>query len=368
MKKILAIAPYKYLPWFSGGQKLIGKFLEYLGKEVDLTVIGTVNNDWSLAKNYNRISLLKKSFSRYYDLSLTNKIVSLIKKNSFEAVIWEHPYYWWLAKRVKKRTGITTIIHTHNIEHQRFRSTGRWWWEILKMYEKKSFKGADILFFVSDEDRNFAITQWKIDAAKCFTIPFGIDMKNYPSDKVECKKKVTAIHNIDENEKIFLFNGWLNYKPNLDAVMKIIQEINPLLLKSPLKYKIIICGKGLPQEMNQLKEYSDKNIIYAGFVDDIETYFKAANLFLNPVLRGGGIKTKIVEAIGFGTTVISTQAGATGIEKDSCGEKLIVVSDNDWNNFVSAVLQNADHIFMTPAVYYEHYYWENVVKKVKHLI
>ena len=39
MKKLLVIAPYNYLPWFSGGQKSIARFLEFLGKESDLSVI-----------------------------------------------------------------------------------------------------------------------------------------------------------------------------------------------------------------------------------------------------------------------------------------------------------------------------------------
>ena len=70
MKKVLAIAPYSYLPGFSGGQKFMAQFYEYLGKEIDLTVISVAENDFSLAKNYKTISFLKKSFYRYVDLSL----------------------------------------------------------------------------------------------------------------------------------------------------------------------------------------------------------------------------------------------------------------------------------------------------------
>ncbi|HYM92931.1 MAG TPA: hypothetical protein VET23_02245 [Chitinophagaceae bacterium] len=92
MKKVLDIVSYDYLPWFSGGQKSIGLFLEFLGKETELIVAGTVSNDWSLAKNYGGIPLLKKSSSRYYDLSLVKKITDLVKKNNFDAVIWEHRY------------------------------------------------------------------------------------------------------------------------------------------------------------------------------------------------------------------------------------------------------------------------------------
>lgn len=364
MKKVLDIVPYTYLPWFSGGQKSIGQFLEHLGKEVDLKVAGTINNDWALAKNYSGIPLLIKPFSRYLDISLVRKITSLIRENNFETVIWEHPYYWWLAKRIKKKTGIKTIFHTHNIEYQRFQSYKKWWWPILRNYERNCFRGSDILFFISDDDREFAITKWRIDPAKCFTIPFGVEIKQFPNDKTECKKKIAAIHSIAEDERILLFNGLLGYKPNLDAVMAILQIINPLLLsQAGFRYKIILCGKGLPEELNELKDYADKNIIYAGFVDDIEMYFKGADLFLNPVLTGGGIKTKMVESIAFGTTVISTETGAAGIDKHFCGDKLVVLPDHDWNAFADAVLKNIHSNSLTPAAYYDHYYWGSIVKR-----
>lgn len=369
MKKVLDIVPYNYLPWFSGGQKSIGQFLETLGTEVDLTVGGTISNDWSLAKNYTGIPLLKKSFSRYLDISLIKKITALVKKNNYDAIIWEHPYYWWLAKRIKKKTGVKAVFHTHNIEYQRFQSYKKWWWRILRNYERSCFRGADILFFISDEDREFALSQWKTDPAKCFTIPFGVPIKEYPADKADCKKKIAALHNIAEDEKIFLFNGLLGYKPNLDAVMSILQNINPILLsQAGFKFKIILCGKGLPPELNELKEYSDKNIIYAGFVDDIEMYFKGADLFLNPVLSGGGIKTKMVESIAFGTTVISSTNGAMGIDKNFCGDKLIILRDNDWQQFADAIIKNAENSAITPAEYYDHYYWGSIVRKAVDII
>jgi glycosyltransferase involved in cell wall biosynthesis len=364
MKKLLVIVPYSYLPWYSGGQKYIGRFLEYLGKETELTVVGTENNDWTLAKTYKGIPLLRTSFSRYYDRSLVKKISALVQSNHFDAVIWEHPYYWWLAKKIRRLTGIQTIIHTHNIEYQRFRSVGKWWWPILKFYEKRCFKKADALFFISEDDQHFALTSWNIPAGKCFVVPFGIDQKEFPADRSLCRKELLTRYKMKDDEAILLFTGLLNYKPNLDALMAILGEINPLLLQSPLRYKIIICGKGLPEQLHDLKEFEGQNIIYAGFIHDIETYFKSADLLLNPVISGGGVKTKIVEAIGYGATVISTQSGAKGMNKSVCGNKLIEVRDNAWNEMVQAVLQHANQNSPTPGIYYEQYYWVNIVKSL----
>ena len=365
MQKILDITPYTYLPFFSGGQKSIAQFLDYLSQETDLTVISTKANDSSLAKSYKLLPLLGKGVSRYINPYLIKKIAAEINRNSYKAVIWEHPYHGWLANRIKKKTGVKTILHAHNIEYQRFRSTGRWWWPVFKLYEKRAFKDADMIFFVAPEDRDFAIKHWGIKKENCIDTPFGVEIKSYPLDKYQCKNDIAAKHKMEVNEKTLLFNGLLNYKPNLDALKIILNEINPLLMAhADLQYKIIICGKRLPEEMNELKDYADKNIIYAGFVDDIETYFKGADIFLNPVQTGGGIKTKMVEAIAFGTTVVSTESGAAGIEKSICGKKLIVVPDNNWNSFAKAIIENVNQNEITPATYYSHYYWGNIMKSV----
>lgn len=366
MKKVLAIAPYPYLPFFSGGQKYIAFFFEYLGKEIDLTVITVKSNDSSGVKNYKTIPLLKKkSFSRYTDFSLVLKITSIIKKEGFDTIIWEHPYYAWLAFRVKKRTGVKTIIHTHNIEHQRFRSTGRWWWPILRMYEKWCLKKADIIFFITPEDKNFAINNWGIEKEKCIDLPFGVEINKFPEDRDSCRAGIAVKHNIPDNEKILFFNGLLDYKPNLDALKIILHEINPLLLARPaFHYKIIICGKRLPEELNALQAYAGKNIIYAGYASDITTYYKAADLFLNPVQSGGGIKTKMVEAIAYGATVIATETAAAGILKNVCGDKLIIVADNNWDGFAKAITDDTGGSLQTPQEYYNYYFYGNIVHRL----
>ncbi len=368
MKKILDIVPYAYLPFFSGGQKSIALFLDHLGHEAELTVAGTVTNDASHAKSYTLLPLLKTSFKRYLDPSLPGTFTHIVKEKGIDAVIWEHPYLGWVARRVQKRTGVKTIFHTHNIEFARFRSNGKWWWPILEKYEGNCFRHADMVFFISDEDRHFAVDHWKLDAGKCHTVPFGIEISKYPDDKAACREKLRQLHGFAPDEKILFFNGLLDYKPNLDALKAIIDQVNPLLMADAgFKYKIMICGKRLPEEMNELKAYADKNVVYAGFVEDINLYFKGADLFLNPVQSGGGIKTKMVESIAFGTTVLATETGALGIDRTVCGDKLIVVKDDEWQAFAEQIKKPSAET-QTPAAYYETYYWGSIVKKVVKLI
>ena len=246
MRKALNITPYTYLPYFSGGQKLIAQFLDYLGRETDLTVISTSSNDSSLAKTYKLLPLLGKGLARYINPGLLKRVTAEVKKNNYDAVIWEHPYQGWLANAVKKNTGVKTILHAHNIEYQRFKSMGRWWWPLLKIYERWVFRKMDMIFFVTPEDKQFAVLNWRIKKEICVDAPFGVEIKSYPTDKEQCKNEIIAKHKLAQKEKILLFNGLLDYKPNLDALKIILNEINPILLSTPsFQYKIIICGKSV---------------------------------------------------------------------------------------------------------------------------
>ena len=189
-----------------------------------------------------------------------------------------------------------------------------------------------------------------------------------PQDIESSRRTIKTLHSIHADEKILLFNGSLFHHSNYDAVSVIVEKINPLLLRKNVKYRIIICGKGLPDFFGNLEAYKDQNVIHAGFVDDIDLYFKAADVFLNPILSGGGIKTKAVEAIAMNCTVVSTEFGALGMKRSVCGDKLQVVLDNDWTAFSEGVVQALSAETQTPPAFYDYYYWGNIAAKVAGII
>lgn len=364
MKKVLNIVPYQYLPYFSGGQKLIAHFNHYLGEQCVLHVAGTADNDAALADGYSFHPLLKTSRFRYADIGSFFSIKKLIKEQHIDTVIIEHPYLGWLGWMLKKTCSIKLIIHTHNIEYERFRTMGKSWWPLLKLYEHLVLQMADTIFCISAEDKQWMTEKLNISSEKCLVVPYGINQKEMPAGKQESKERVCSKHGFNPQHSLFLFNGLLDYKPNLDALKIILEEINPILLRSSLKYNILVTGKRLPAEFNELKTWNQQHVYYAGFVDDVDLYFKSADLFLNPVQTGGGVKTKMIEAIAAGTTVVSTKSGATGIEAAVCGNKLLVIADNDWNKFADCILQNSHTASPSPAAYYQFYYWGNIIKKL----
>ncbi len=366
--KIFSIVPYTVLPAKMGGEKGIALFNEYLGQEAELTAIGTEGNDITLAKTYQFLRVFPNSRTRYGNLFLFFKVKKLLKESGAQHFIIEHPYYGWLAWMLRMATNAKWIVHSHNIEYQRSRSIGRKWWPALKWYEKWVYRQADTVFFISDDDRTYAVNSFGLKSEKTHTITYGIEIAAAPSSKPAFKKTIAHRHGFDEQDRILLFNGALYQNSNYEALDIILEKINPVLEKAGSPYKILICGKGLPDRYQELKGYANHNIVYPGFVEDISEYFKAADIFLNPIMTGGGVKTKAIEAIAYGCKVISTQFGAMGIEAEVCGDQLVKLEDGNWTLFATTTVNSLTETSTTPASFYEHYYWGNIAKKVVRII
>lgn len=367
--RVLSIVPYQVLPARLGGEKGIALFNQYLGKKLELVVISTKNNEARYAENYTILPELSVSRIRYINIALYFRLRRLIREHKISHLLIEHPYYGWLAWLIRRTSSVQWVVHSHNIEFMRSRSIGRWWWKGLKWYERLIYKLSDINFFISDDDREFAIRKMGISAEKSYAITYGIEQDQIPLDIEEARTRIQSLYGITNTCKIFLFNGALYHHTNYDALRVILDEINPLLLQqNDFDYRIIVCGKGLPAGFDELKEYEGKKVIYAGFVEDISMYFKAADLFFNPIKSGGGVKTKAIEAIAYNCTVISYKLGALGLNRAACGKKLIVIEDDDVRKFVDAVMRSAQNQNDTQQAFYSHYSWEGITDKVKKIL
>lgn len=367
---IVALVSYKIFPAKMGGQKGIALFYKYLSRLLPVTIVTTQNNGTPEDMGASFMPVLANSKLRYANPFLFPQLKKILTQKKSTHLVLEHPYYGWLGYLLKNSCRIKLIVHSHNIESIRFRSTGKWWWKILWYYERFVHRKADISFFITDEDRAFAIKEFGLIPAACHTITYGFEISAAPTsaDRLAARQSLQQLYSFNENHKILLFNGTLDYKPNLDALDVILEDINPgLMAREGFFYKIIICGKGLPAHYQELAGYSGKNIIYAGFVDDINIYFKGADIFINPVTDGGGIKTKVVEALGFNLSVISTESGAIGLPSSVTGRKLTRIKDGDWNSFAQAITA-VDSNQNIPQSFFEHFFWGNIAKKVKAVI
>jgi glycosyltransferase involved in cell wall biosynthesis len=361
---ILGIAPYAFLPPQMGGQKYIEIFYRYVGAEVNTTVASTQNNAESYVKNYRLEKVFDDSKSRYSNPACFFRLKKLVKQYNITHIIIEHPYMGWLAVALQKALGVKLIVHSHNVESERFKSLDKWWWKPLQYYEKWVHRKADYSFFITEPDMQYAIEHFGLDAAKCSTSFYGIEVAHAPTatQKRAAKEHICKALQLPFSTNILLFNGNFSYKPNNDALLVLLNTVVPSLNKDGHDFKLIICGKDIGEEMKARKVI---NVLMLDFVPDITIYNLAADIFLNPVVDGGGVKTKLVEALAANTQVVSTRSGANGVKQEWCGNKLAIVDDNDWTSFCDAIKTTTINNEPVRDIFFQKFYMGNIAAKVK---
>jgi glycosyltransferase involved in cell wall biosynthesis len=354
MPNVLGLVSFRIFPTHMGGQKGVALFYQYLQQYTN--VLLAVSNDNQESKHVRIEKVLlpnKKIYLNFFRLKLLRE---LIVRKDIDVIIAEHSYTGWIAWRLHQSTGKPFIIHSHNIESKRFQQMNKWWWKFYQYYEGWIHRKADYNFFISEEDMLFAVQKFRLSPSKCSVITYGVEVNETTADKRVLRKQVE----LDESKIILMFNGTLDYEPNVEAVIALADQVEPLLRKKLSNYQIIITGNRARKKLIE-KILNSKTLLYLGYVPDVDLYYRAADLFINPVSNDTGVKTKLIEAIASGCTAISTESGATGIKKEVCGTKLVTVADGDWDAFVNEIINHCNIPgTTTPQEFYNYYSWRNI--------
>lgn len=359
MEKILSIVWYKIMPPLFGGQRAIAGFNKHLAKHHPLVCLCSKNNEQADDLFYKVLPELPISKLQFINPFVWQKIRAVAKREKPTHIICEHPYHGIAALLAAKTIKAKLIIHSHNIESERFKQAGKFWWKLLKTYERWVHRKADLNLFITDIDRNFAVTYFELTSDKCIVIPYGIE-KLLPNENAG--KLIRQRHHIPENEKIILFAGTLDYEPNATGVKNIYSKIVPELENSGTPYKIIICGRNRKSSFNYLNRLSHPSVINAGEVNDIENYFQAADVFVNPVQSGGGVQTKNIDAIANYCPVVCFENMLAGLPLELCGNKLLFAGEDDWKNFIASTITAMQQEEKTPDAFFAYFDWGNSIK------
>lgn len=367
-KNILAIISFPFLPATTGGEISTLNILNYTAQQHQVTVF-TVDPYSTKYKpeslHFRLIFGMRFKAWRYMNLGLIFTIIRLIKETKADYVFFDQPWLGWLMPFIKIFTRKKIYLRSNNIEYLRFKSMGKSWWTILYMYEKFVYRMADLVIFVSDVDQAKAIDEFYIHPSKTFLCPYGIELESRPELNSSAKQALQQRHSIEADKSIILFFSTLSYQPNYEAVAFIANEIYPRLIEQNQKFVILICGKNLPENIKQKLE-GKAEIQYLGFVDDINEYIDGSDVMINPILSGGGVKTKAIDTLARSQTVISTQTGAEGIDANVCGQNLQIAANHDWNAFTEKVIVhiNKSKRNNIPDDFYTTYYWPNIIDRL----
>jgi hypothetical protein len=362
---LLTLISYKFIPAKLGGHLAHVYFHNFISEHAQAHIAGTKRNEIEKESIPIRFKLhtIFGKITPYVPGSYFFSLKKLVHSEQIDVIMCSHPYLGITAYLLCAITGVPLVSYSHNIESIRFKSIGKWWWYVLFLYEKWVMLRSEIVFFVAEEDRIWAIENYDLDPKKCVFSPFGINRSSIPNKDPQRKREFKEKYGIRADEQILYFVGSYNYFPNDRAVIDIVDHILPRLSARAKNFTILIVGKGLSKEIVAKIHGAGPAIKYIGFLEDIRDILDAADIMLNPLLSGGGIKTKAVEALGNNIKVVSTQNGAGGLDTAVCGNMLYISKDHDWDQYVSHIVEAMSDVSEIPDAFYEFYYWGNVTKR-----
>jgi len=115
------------------------------------------------------------------------------------------------------------------------------------------------------------------------------------------------------NYKNLGFVSFLFHPPNVDGALFFLQQIFPLVRQKYNSAKLWIVGADPDIRIYEAAKCFGKNVVITGRVNDISEYLRISIVSICTVRLKIGVQTKILEALSWGTPVVTLSAGNSGI-------------------------------------------------------
>jgi glycosyltransferase involved in cell wall biosynthesis len=244
-------------------------------------------------------------------------------------------YALWSAKRIEKAHNqkALRILDAHNalylVVQRMARQTHRPLWrqflsweaQRLESYERATYRHFDRVVFVTAEDRA------RLELEHATVIPICADPASTPP----------VIRSAGARSVTFV--GALHWPPNAQGIAWFTHNCWQDVLAAVPDAQLTIIGKAPPSEVSALS-HSFPHLHVAGYVDDLQPYLANTGVFLVPLLAGGGMRVKIVDAWTWQLPVVATTIGAEGICYEHGGNLLIADQPADLVTSVVQILED----------------------------
>jgi polysaccharide biosynthesis protein PslH len=110
---------------------------------------------------------------------------------------------------------------------------------------------------------------------------------------------------------VMVFTGLFTHLPNSDGIIHFLDHIFPKICELEPQSCIYVVGKS---PSRALRARASKNVVVTGFVEDVRPYIARAQVFVIPLLAGGGIRGKALEAMAMKRPIVTTTIGVEGID------------------------------------------------------
>jgi glycosyltransferase involved in cell wall biosynthesis len=256
------------------------------------------------------------------------------------------------------------VLRTHNVEYiiqerlatHETTALRRWYRRHeahrMKAYERRYFSLCDGIIAITPEDAAEVRRMGYEGALE--VVPAGVDIHEFsPNASV-----LTLPHSL-------CYIGGMDWMPNVEAMHWFVSNVMPLVRKDLPEMTFHLAGKRMPPDV---QAYRQQQCVFTyPDVPSAPVFLQSHEILVVPLLSGGGMRLKIIEAMALGMPIISTRIGAEGIEVRD-GESILFAETPE--EFVRAMRRLHDNPALKKRlgeearrIALERYTWEAVVAK-----
>lgn len=176
---------------------------------------------------------------------------------------------------------------------------------LLGRYERRNYSKFTKIHVVSSVDANYL--QSTVVGADVAFIPFGVA----PS---QANQAVNPMTSAPIDSRLVLVLGGANVPGVAAGIEEFVRLAVPEIAQQFSAVKFRIQGRGTEKLLHSIG-ISAPNIEASGWVDDLDDLIRSAAVVVLPDKAGTGIKTRALQALGCGATVVGTTVAFEGLRE-----------------------------------------------------
>ncbi|HEX4613066.1 MAG TPA: glycosyltransferase [Urbifossiella sp.] len=218
------------------------------------------------------------------------------------------------------------VVMAHNVESVIWRRyteaepnpVKRWYvrrqWHKFERFERWATAAATTAVAVSPDDAALMRERFGVEAPA--VVENGVDTEYFRPQR-----------DVDRDPARVLFLGSLDWRPNLDAVRLLLDDIFPKVRAAVPTATLAVVGRH-PPDWLRAAAAATPGVHLAADVPDVRPFLATCGMLAVPLRIGGGSRLKILEALATATPVVSTRVGAEGLTLTP-GRDLVVTDGPD---------------------------------------
>lgn len=197
--------------------------------------------------------------------------------------------------------------------------------------ERRMLERGDRLLFASARDREALLPE--ADDPRAAIVPNGVDVEFW-------HRRAATL-----GTGTVVFTGAMNYRPNVDASIRLARSILPTVQATMPDARLVIVGRDPTPDVLDLQRLPGVSV--TGFVDDVRPYLEEAAVFAAPLRFGAGIQNKLLEAMAMEVPAVASPVAADGLRTADGAQPPIVIADDD-RTFSTALVDSLRRAAVDP--------------------